>query len=186
MSMFDGVSQCWVLSRTCVVNWNAWAALGAWVASGATFLAVLLPYRNALRREHFRAELEFLEFVPVLGEFERKIQEADEIIQGFVELDRWPGRSELRYLVLTVDLPVVEPVPALARILVPLKDLRVELKRWNEILLQMERENLQVHGEYKLRFLNGMSEKVAEMKGIAAVLRKQIAITYPQLESRLQ
>lgn len=40
MSMLDGVSQCWWLSETCVVNWDAWAAVGT---VAAVFAAVFAP-----------------------------------------------------------------------------------------------------------------------------------------------
>lgn len=40
MSMLDGVSQCWVLSKGCVVNWDAWAAVGT---VAAVFTAVFAP-----------------------------------------------------------------------------------------------------------------------------------------------
>ncbi|HFF6004420.1 hypothetical protein [Stenotrophomonas maltophilia] len=40
MSMLDGVSQCWLLSETCVVNWDAWAAIGT---VAAVFTAVFAP-----------------------------------------------------------------------------------------------------------------------------------------------
>lgn len=40
MSMIDGVSQCWWLSKTCVVNWDAWAAIGT---VAAVFAAIFAP-----------------------------------------------------------------------------------------------------------------------------------------------
>ncbi|WP_230112423.1 hypothetical protein [Stenotrophomonas lactitubi] len=40
MSMLDGVSQCWRLSDTCAVNWEAWAAIGT---VAAVFAAVFAP-----------------------------------------------------------------------------------------------------------------------------------------------
>lgn len=40
MSMLDGVSQCWLLSETCVVNWDAWAAIGT---VAAVFAAIFAP-----------------------------------------------------------------------------------------------------------------------------------------------
>lgn len=40
MSMLDGVSQCWWLSSTCAVNWNAWAAVGT---VAAVFAAIFAP-----------------------------------------------------------------------------------------------------------------------------------------------
>lgn len=40
MSVLDGMSQCWLLSKDCVVWWDAWAAIGT---VSAVFVAILLP-----------------------------------------------------------------------------------------------------------------------------------------------
>jgi len=50
MSMLEGVSQCWLLSETCVVNWDAWAAVGT---VAAVFAAVFAPsiQRRLVRRK---------------------------------------------------------------------------------------------------------------------------------------
>jgi len=45
MSMLDGVSQCWWLSKTCVVNWNAWSAAGAIAAVVTTGVLGVFTYR---------------------------------------------------------------------------------------------------------------------------------------------
>lgn len=49
MSMLDGMSQCWWLSPTCVVNWDAWAAVGT---CAAVLVALFGPaiQRLAVRR----------------------------------------------------------------------------------------------------------------------------------------
>lgn len=63
MSMLDGVSQCWWLSETCVVNWNAWAAIGTVAAVftavfAPTFQRLLIRKRaNALFALAYRADL---------------------------------------------------------------------------------------------------------------------------------
>lgn len=61
MSMLDGVSQCWVLSETCVVNWNAWAALGT---VAAVFSAVFAP---SIQRRFVRKRANALFFFAHLG-----------------------------------------------------------------------------------------------------------------------
>lgn len=50
MSMLEGVSQCWWLSETCTVNWEAWSALGT---VAAVFAAVFAPsiQRRLTRRK---------------------------------------------------------------------------------------------------------------------------------------
>lgn len=40
MGMLDGVSQCWWLSETCAVNWEAWSAVGT---VAAVFIAIFAP-----------------------------------------------------------------------------------------------------------------------------------------------
>lgn len=50
MSMLDGVSQCWWLSSACLVNWDAWAAVGT---VAAVFAAILAP---AIQRRFVRVK----------------------------------------------------------------------------------------------------------------------------------
>lgn len=49
MSFLNGFSQCWLPSDTCSVNWDAWAAMG-------TFLAAYLALRIALGEQRRRRE----------------------------------------------------------------------------------------------------------------------------------
>lgn len=48
MSMIDGISQCWWLSRSCAVDWNAWAAIATAAATG---LALTLSIKEARARQ---------------------------------------------------------------------------------------------------------------------------------------
>ncbi|QNH11190.1 hypothetical protein HEP75_00608 [Xanthomonas sp. SI] len=50
MGMLDGVSECWWLSTTCVVNWDAWAAIGTVAAVWVALMASGAEWRR-LRRE---------------------------------------------------------------------------------------------------------------------------------------
>lgn len=47
MSMLDGLSQCWWLSDTCSVNWDAWAAVGTFFAA---FMALRISLAEQCRR----------------------------------------------------------------------------------------------------------------------------------------
>ncbi|MCW0370899.1 hypothetical protein [Xanthomonas sacchari] len=47
MSLFDGASECWWLSKSCVVNWDAWSAVGTLLA---VFVAVRTSANEARRR----------------------------------------------------------------------------------------------------------------------------------------
>lgn len=50
MSVLDGVSQCWWLSETCAVNWDAWAAVGTVAAVFAAVFAPSIQRRFARRK----------------------------------------------------------------------------------------------------------------------------------------
>lgn len=44
--MIDGVSQCWWLSDTCVVNWDAWSAIGTGFAAVVALVIALASFRQ--------------------------------------------------------------------------------------------------------------------------------------------
>ncbi|ALA82127.1 hypothetical protein I5U59_04225 [Stenotrophomonas maltophilia] len=50
MSIFDGLSECWLLGETCVVNWEAWSAIGTVTAVFAAVLAPAIQRRFVRRR----------------------------------------------------------------------------------------------------------------------------------------
>ncbi|PJL03976.1 hypothetical protein B9Y85_01910 [Stenotrophomonas maltophilia] len=50
MSMMDGVSQCWLLSRSCVIDWDAWSAIATAAATGLA-LALALKETKARHRK---------------------------------------------------------------------------------------------------------------------------------------
>lgn len=52
MGMLDGVSQCWWLSENCVVNWDAWSAVGTVAAVFAAVLAPAIQRRFARRKSN--------------------------------------------------------------------------------------------------------------------------------------
>lgn len=47
MSMLDGVSQCWWLSETCAVNWDAWSAVGTVFAAVVALVLALVAYKQS-------------------------------------------------------------------------------------------------------------------------------------------
>lgn len=49
-AMRDGVSQCWWLSKTCEVNWDAWAAVGTVTAVFAAVFAPSIQQRLVRRK----------------------------------------------------------------------------------------------------------------------------------------
>ncbi|MFC6350505.1 hypothetical protein H7691_12630 [Stenotrophomonas sp. CW117] len=56
MNILDGVSQCWLLSKSCVVNWSAWSAIATAFAGGVALYVGITPERirreSAKRRAH--------------------------------------------------------------------------------------------------------------------------------------
>ncbi|NYH49394.1 hypothetical protein [Xanthomonas arboricola] len=63
------VFRCWPLGPSCEVNWDAWAAVGGWVAACVTFLAVLLPFRQFQKSEKERHRVERFEAALELEHF---------------------------------------------------------------------------------------------------------------------
>ncbi|WP_141057455.1 hypothetical protein [Stenotrophomonas rhizophila] len=62
MSMLDGVSQCWMLSSSCQINWDAWAAIGT---VAAVFAAILGP---SIQRRFVRRRANALFFFAHMGD----------------------------------------------------------------------------------------------------------------------
>lgn len=76
MSIVDGVSQCWWLSPTCVVNWNAWAAIGTFAAAGA---ALLIAGAERRRRQADAKEAATLAFISLWPRFHKAQARAGDI-----------------------------------------------------------------------------------------------------------
>ena len=51
MGMLDGISECWWLSRSCTINWDAWAAIGTVAAVFTAIFAQAIHRRFFLRKE---------------------------------------------------------------------------------------------------------------------------------------
>ncbi|HFJ9785499.1 hypothetical protein K7574_14850 [Stenotrophomonas maltophilia] len=113
MSMLDGVSQCWRLSETCAVNWEAWSAVGT---VAAVFIAIFAPsiqrmlarrkvnalfgmtYQREVARVHARLEMMSMRFplepksdtawavhsaIQLGGSSQAEFTKALDILQGF-------------------------------------------------------------------------------------------------------
>ncbi|HFF2842372.1 TPA: hypothetical protein ACGCEE_004694 [Stenotrophomonas maltophilia] len=63
MSVLDGVTQCWWLSKTCAIDWTAWSAVATGAAVVVALLVGALPIR--LARDARRTQMRLLAKVVV-------------------------------------------------------------------------------------------------------------------------
>lgn len=55
MGMLDGASECWVLSKSCVVNWDAWSAVGTLLAVCVAISVSMAESRRRKQDQEARA-----------------------------------------------------------------------------------------------------------------------------------
>ncbi|PPU41205.1 hypothetical protein [Xanthomonas arboricola] len=113
MGMLDGVSQCWWLSKNCVVNWDAWAAIGTLAAVAVALLMSIYQTSRADRAQRSRARWVALELRRVLPSW-----------RGRVVWAMQAGDSDLFFLL--DDDPLRDPVkipPDLTAVLPQLHEL---------------------------------------------------------------
>lgn len=128
MNFLRGFSQCWWPSPACHVQWEAWAAVGTWLAAIATFLAVLLPHLRQRAAERLRVELAVSEFVQelhgILGQLEgMRVLIADLAVHV-------PGQH-LVTLTINAAFPVIEPIPQLREVIIQIRLLKLAVERLN-------------------------------------------------------
>lgn len=123
MSMLDGVSQCWRLSETCAVDWNAWSA----IATGSgVLLALAMPALKWLRTKS-RANAMFA------VAFERDLQRArsrlrsinEEFPLGLDTPEAWAVEAALM-----ADVHVRERFGNAGEPLAELADRSIDLSQW--------------------------------------------------------
>lgn len=76
MSMLDGLSQCWLLSRSCEVNWEAWSAMGT---VGAVVVSLSLAFGQRYkenRAQRSRARWIALELRRTIAVWNRTVEAA--------------------------------------------------------------------------------------------------------------
>ena len=137
-SFFDAITQCWILSRTCVPDWAAWSgwsgwvgALGGWAGALATFLAVLLPYRRERRRAHFRAKVTLSSFLSALGRLSTKLDGISSIRVTLEHGDYRPSKQELEAMLsFQISFPVLDAEPELVRVIADVGNLQREVETW--------------------------------------------------------
>jgi hypothetical protein len=79
MSMLEGVSECWMLSRTCVVNWDAWAAVGTVSAVVVSLMLAGRQGRKEKAAQRSRARWVALELRQVLAAWRGRVTYAHRI-----------------------------------------------------------------------------------------------------------
>jgi len=131
MSMLDGVSQCWWLSKTCAVDWTAWGTLGGWTAAAATFLAVLLPYYRERRRARLRSKLTLGAYAQSLDRFARRLDMMSSARASLAGGDYYMPKKEVELVfALELDFPILEIEPELEDVILATNRLRSELETW--------------------------------------------------------
>ena len=185
MSIFNGVSQCWPLSTTCVVWWDAWAAVGAWVAATVTFLAVLLPFRQGQKDKKQAVESAKLEATLALEHFVLTI------------IDFRAGiANSLRK---TEALPVAEVVgDTVGRLLETISRAEYPVLPANAALWEVRsdlaylRRTMSVFGDYQTAFKQGqltpevIEAYISSLKLAEAGLAQTVIAIQPYVRSDLQ
>ena len=93
MSMLDGVSRCWWLSETCVVNWNAWSAVGTIAAALVALSLGVWQAFKGLREQRSRARWVAIEVRNVVSKWHQRVRHANSV--GDVDLYFLLGDEEL-------------------------------------------------------------------------------------------
>ncbi|WP_182656652.1 hypothetical protein [Stenotrophomonas lacuserhaii] len=131
ISIAAGVNECWMLSPRCVVHWEAWAAIGGWLAAGATFLAVLLPYRRERKRSRLRSRLTLGAYAARLDRLARKMANISSARASLAAGDyRMPKHEVELFFGVEFDFPVLEIEPEMEGVIIATNGLRAELENW--------------------------------------------------------
>lgn len=185
MSIFNGVSQCWPLSTTCVVWWDAWAAVGAWVAATVTFLAVLLPFRQGQKEKKQAVEAAKREATLALEHFVLTIIDFRAAIANAVKM--------------TEALPVAEVVGnTVALLLDTISRAEYPVLPANAALWEVRsdlaylRRTMSVFGDYQIAFKQGrltpqiIEAYISSLKLAEAGLNQTVIAIQPYVRNDLQ
>lgn len=128
MDFLQAFTDCWWPGSACRPRWEAWAALGAWAAAAATFLAVLLPFARQRAADRLRAEVAVADVMPELWRLAVRVREIRSNTarrSGVWQADIGP------LLVLNEAVPTVEAIPELRGVLIASRGLRASISQWN-------------------------------------------------------
>ncbi|MCC4613619.1 hypothetical protein LL963_16230 [Xanthomonas campestris pv. esculenti] len=73
MGMRDGVSQCWWLSKNCVVNWDAWSAVGTLLAVCVAITISLVDAKRRRQDQESRAMWLRLELIQPMSDWQSNL-----------------------------------------------------------------------------------------------------------------
>ena len=77
MEFISGISECWWLSRTCRIDWNAWAAIGTVTA---VFAAIFAP---EIQRRFVRKNANFIFAAAYVSDIGSAVAVLDTLLQEF-------------------------------------------------------------------------------------------------------
>ncbi|KAA9003513.1 hypothetical protein FJU31_04205 [Stenotrophomonas cyclobalanopsidis] len=126
MSFSDGISECWWLSETCVINWDAWASIGT-VAGVVTALSVPAVKRFFASR---RVSAIFA------AAHVTQLETAQAAIKNFKSVYSFAapsGEAIDKRLALKNDAGLVEAAEALIENLAPVRALEVDLSKYPDV-----------------------------------------------------
>ncbi|MGV6491331.1 hypothetical protein ACTUVK_000494 [Stenotrophomonas rhizophila] len=86
MSMLDGVSQCWWLSRSCAVDWNAWASIATAAATGLALTLALKEGRARNRKSKHDAMRSKIALYPHVHEAQAAVTGLGSVIRPGTQL----------------------------------------------------------------------------------------------------
>ncbi|MDY4296795.1 MULTISPECIES: hypothetical protein [unclassified Xanthomonas] len=135
MEWMYGVFQCAPLSKVCVLEWNAVAAIGGWASAVATLLAVLLPYRREVRRGRYRSYVALRAFRESLGRLSYRLDGVSSVRSTFADGDYQPKEVEIEMLLgLSIEIPLLDLDPELDKVLSAISVLRQRLAAWERVV----------------------------------------------------
>lgn len=141
MEWFYGLTDfCW-LGRTCRPDWNAWAAVGAWFAAAATFLAVYVPARNYRRdiikrekRDRAAAALELNRTLMHVWEVVAQVNALYLTRTQMVRAIETRGVGDGKEFKLKAGIPPVPFVEGFEGVIIALTHLEATLGAWNDTI----------------------------------------------------
>lgn len=128
--MRKGISECWWLSDTCAVNWNAWAAVGTVAAVFAAIFAPALQRLLVRRRANALFALAYRGDLLIAAIKVRRIKKQFPV--GTNNDAAWAAEA-----LLSTDKAVREDFAALAEALDVLTSREVDLTKWPAVDLRL-------------------------------------------------
>ncbi|MCC8619119.1 hypothetical protein [Xanthomonas vesicatoria] len=133
MEWMYGVFQCTPLSKACVLEWNAVAAIGGWASAVATLLAVLLPYRREVRRGRYRSYVAMRAFRESLERLAQRLDGASSIRSTLINGNFHLSGVEIEALLgMPIEIPLFDLEPELDEVLNAISLLRRRIGAWEQ------------------------------------------------------